>query len=153
FPLPDNVRETIRRRFQPLGEEALRALETAAVIGREFQFATLVHATAVERDRLIELLDEALRPGLIVDVPGAIGRFRFAPGMIRAALYGELSSPRRIDLHRAVGEAIEATSGAVPDRLPELAHHFVEASPRGDVARAVEYARQAGRHAMEVLAY
>jgi hypothetical protein len=153
FPLPENVRETIRRRFEPLGEEALRALETAAVIGREFQFATLLHATGAERDRLIELLDEALRPGLIVDVPGGVGRFRFAHGLIREALYGELGGVRRIDLHRAVGEAIEATSGVVPDRLPELAHHFVEASPGGDVARAVEYSMRAGRHAMEVLAY
>ena len=39
------------------------------------------------------------------------------------------------------------------ERLGELAHHFLEAAPRGDLAKAIDYARRAGAQDMEQLAY
>src|SRR6185503_418335 len=41
LPLPDTVREAVRRRFEPLSERTVTALEAAAVIGREFSVTTL----------------------------------------------------------------------------------------------------------------
>ena len=41
FPLPDTVRETVRRRFDPLDRETVAVLEAAAVVGREFRLATI----------------------------------------------------------------------------------------------------------------
>ena len=38
-------------------------------------------------------------------------------------------------------------------RLGELAHHFLEAAPRGDLAKAIDYAQRAGAQDMEQLAY
>ena len=39
------------------------------------------------------------------------------------------------------------------ERLGELAHHFLAAAPRGDLAKAIDYAQRAGEQDMEQLAY
>jgi hypothetical protein len=41
LPLPEGVRDAIRRRLAPLTEEAMHALSAAAVLGREFGLVTL----------------------------------------------------------------------------------------------------------------
>jgi AAA ATPase-like protein len=153
FPLPDTVRETIRRRFEPLAPPGIELLGVASVIGREFRLPTLETASGVGRQELIGLLDEAVRSGLIVEVPGAIGRFRFTHGLIRETLYAGLGTAERARLHRAVGEAMESADGSDPQRLAELAHHFAEAAATGEAAKALDYATQAGHHAMRLLAY
>ena len=42
---------------------------------------------------------------------------------------------------------------AAEPHLAEIAHHFFEAAPGGDVDRAVEYAQRAADHAVRLLAY
>jgi tetratricopeptide (TPR) repeat protein len=152
FPLPDTVRETVLMRFESLDPQAVGALETAAVIGREFRLATLGKATD-DGERLIELLDQAARAGLVTEVAGAIGRFRFTHNLIRETLYAGLPAVRRVRLHRAVAEAIEDAHGDAPEHLAELAHHFAQASPEGHAQEALDYAVKAGGEAMRMLAY
>jgi tetratricopeptide (TPR) repeat protein len=122
------------------------------VVGREFRLATLTRALG-ESERLVAFLDQAVAAGLVAPVPGSIGRFRFTHNLIRETLYGGLATERRIELHRAVGEAIEDAYGDAPEHLAELAHHFSQASPGGDVEKALDYAEKAGREAMHVFAY
>ena len=53
-----------------------------------------------------------------------------------------------------VGEILERLHAADPEPyLAELAHHFFEALPSGDTARAIDYAQRAGDHAVALLAY
>jgi hypothetical protein len=154
FPLPDTAREAVRRRFQPLGAHAVKALETAAVIGREFRLTTLAKAIDGELEAgLMASIDEAVGEGLIVEVPGSIGRFRFTHNLIRETLYGALGRASKVELHGAVGAAIEDTYGDAPEHLVELAHHFTQASPLGDTERALEYSVKAADAAMAGYAY
>jgi tetratricopeptide (TPR) repeat protein len=153
LPVPDTVRETIRHRFDPLGEPGIAMLRVGAVIGREFRFGTLERAAGSKSVELIELLDAAQAADLVVELPGAIGRFRFAHGLIRETLYADLATAERIRLHRVVGEALQEVHGDDREHLAELAHHFSEAAPGGDAAKALEYATRAGDEAMRVLAY
>jgi tetratricopeptide (TPR) repeat protein len=153
FPLPDTVLETIRLRFEPLGERGAKALEAAAVIGREFRIATLAQALGAGPEELIAPIDDAVDAGLVTEVPGMIGRFRFAHGLIRDALYASLSNADRIRLHRAVGEALQQTYGDTPEHLTELAHHFAEASAGGDADVALGHVLRAGKEAMRMPAY
>jgi tetratricopeptide (TPR) repeat protein len=79
---------------------------------------------------------------------------RFAHALIRETLYEGLTTVRRVQLHRRAGEALEALYAQDPaPHLAELAHHFFEAAPGGDIDRAVGYAQRAGEHALELLAY
>ena len=149
LPLPDGVRDAIRRRLLPLRPEVLEALKVGAVEGREFQLATLERAAGIGRADLLERLDEALAVQLLEETPGPAGSFRFVHGLIRETLYGDLTATRRARLHAAVGEALERTSASEA----ELAHHFVEAAAVGDPAKALEHAHRAGHEALAALAY
>lgn len=82
------------------------------------------------------------------------GTFRFAHSLIRDTLYEELKLPDRIRLHRGVGEDLEAMHARDPEpHLAELAYHFFEAAPAGDVRKAVDYAVAAGRRSVALLAH
>ena len=60
----------------------------------------------------------------------APGRYSFSHALIRETLYGELSTLRRVRLHRRIGEALEDLYAAKADaHLAELAFHFFEADP------------------------
>jgi len=154
LPLPDGVRETIRRRLEPLDPRACETLELAAVIGRTFDLATLEQASPLDRDCVLAGLDDAAALGLVVAVPGTLGQYRFGHGLICETLLLGMPAAARMNGHRAVGEALERVyRGAINTHLPELAHHFLSAAPRGDIAKAVDYAEQAAYRALDVLAY
>ena len=79
---------------------------------------------------------------------------RFSHTLLRDALYEDLPTARRRQLHREVGEALERLYADDPDpQLAELAHHFCAAIPGGDVDKAIDYARRAGERAATLLAY
>src|SRR5262249_44416854 len=68
-------------------------------------------------------------------------------------LYEELSTPDRARLHRRAAEALEATAGAdVEPYLDELAHHYFEAAPAGDVVKAVDACVRAAQRRVRLLA-
>jgi hypothetical protein len=152
FPLPHTVRETVRRRFVPLDASTVTTLEAAAVIGREFRLATLEQVVP-DPGQLITQLDEAAQVGLVMEVPDSIGHHRFTHNLIRETLYSGLNTARRVELHRAVGEALERRYGTPPGRLVELSHHFTEAARGGDARKAFDYASRAGAEAMRIFAY
>jgi class 3 adenylate cyclase len=57
-------------------------------------------------------------------------------------------------LHRKIGERLEALYGESPGaHLPELAHHFFQAAPGGDVVKAIDYAVRAAERAASDCAY
>jgi tetratricopeptide (TPR) repeat protein len=153
IPLPDTVRETIRRRLEPLGPEGIEMQKAAAVIGRHFRFATLQRLAGCDRESLIALLDQARAAGLVAEAPGAIGRFQFTHGLIRDTLYAELTTAEHIRLHRQAAQTLEELHGDDPEHLAELAYHFAQAAPGGEAERALQYAMRAGHEAMRVLAY
>ncbi len=152
--LPEGVREAIRRRLAPLSAEDRRLLAMAAVIGREFDLSPLAVASEQPADRLLGRLAAAVTAGLVAEVPGTIGRFRFTHALVRETLYEDLAASARAELHRLVALALEALhASAVDPPLAELAHHFFHAAPLGGAGRAVDYAERAGARATAQLAY
>jgi DNA-binding winged helix-turn-helix (wHTH) protein/tetratricopeptide (TPR) repeat protein len=152
--LPQGVREAIGRRLNALSEECNRVLTLAAVIGREFDLNVLERVAEIGRERLLELLDEAVGARILAEPSGAAGRYSFSHTLIRETLYEELTMPLRVRWHRRVGEILEDLHRTNLDpRLPELAHHFFQAAPGGDADRAVRYATRAAERATQLLAY
>ncbi|MDP2959021.1 MAG: AAA family ATPase, partial [Longimicrobiales bacterium] len=140
--IPQSVREVVGRRLDHLSDACNRVLTVASVIGREFALRVLERVSEVTGDRLVEALEEAVGARVIVEVPRVVGRYSFSHALIRETLYEELSTTRRVRLHRRIGEAIEEID---PEgHLPQLAYHFCEAAPGGDIDKAVDYARRAG---------
>ena len=153
LPLPDGVRDAIRRRLLPLDPGTIELLEAAAVVGRRFRLSTLQRAIGMAPETALDRLDEALAARLLSEA-GEAGTYRFAHGLIRETLYGGLGAARRAQLHATVGETLErAGVGGTAPGVIELAHHFLQAAPAGGTARAVDYAERAGHEALRVLAY
>ena len=99
-------------------------------------------------------LDEAVRTGMVEEVPGRTLAFRFTHELVRRALYDRLSSFRRAELHLCVAEALERASAQTErPNLAGLAYHFAEAAPLGSAAKAVEYNVLAARAARSALAF
>ena len=150
--IPQGVREVVGRRLDRLSEETNETLRVAAVIGRDFDRELVWRVAQQEPDQLMKAAQESIDERLVTDLGD--GHYSFAHALVRDTLYEELSPPKRSALHERAGLALEEVCGGnVDERLGELAHHFLEAAPRGDLAKAIDYAQRAGEQDMEQLAY
>ena len=157
--VPLRVREAISHRLLALSQECRDLLTVAAVIGRE---VTVHMLEAIEEsvslgltgEPLLAVLDEAVAAHLLMVVPQGVGRYIFSHALIRETLYEMLSTPRRVRLHRQIGETLERVFRMdLEHHLAELAYHFFQAAPGGDVDKAITYTVQAGERATALLAY
>jgi tetratricopeptide (TPR) repeat protein len=154
LPLPESVRAVILRRLTLLPQETQRALAVASVIGREFESRVLERACDRDTSELVDCLTPAVAAGVVARSQGAIGRHAFAHALIRETLYDDLGVAERVDLHRRIGQVLEAAHrDDLEPQLATLAHHFGEAAVAGDAEKAIEYVTRAGHRAAENLAY
>ncbi|MEE9284704.1 MAG: adenylate/guanylate cyclase domain-containing protein, partial [Dehalococcoidia bacterium] len=160
--IPEGIREAIGRRLSRLSDDCNRMLTLASTMTGGFSWELLLAVSGEEEDRLLDLLDETLRalvirerrdPSTSSGQAGA-GTYEFTHALIRQTLYGELSTPRRVVLHRQIGEALErAYTANLEPHLAELAHHFFQAAPGGDVDKSIDYATRAAERALSLAAY
>ena len=153
--IPEGVREVVGRRLTRLSETCNRVLRLAAVIGMEFELQVLDAAGDLDEYILISALEEAIAARLVVESTTHALRYRFTHTLMRETVYGELSTARRVTLHRRVAEALETLyAGHLDDHLAALAHHYASAAmPVGASTKAVDFACQAGDRALVQLAH
>ena len=114
----------------------------------------LERLTDVAREPVLGLVDEAVRARLVTETAPSSGRYSFSHVLFRDVLYAELPATRRAGLHRRVGEILEEHYGPnLDDHLAELAFHFAQAAPGGEVSKAVAYALRAGNRAAAATAH
>jgi len=147
--LPEGVRDVVGRRLSRLSDDANAVLRIASVIGREFDAGVVAVVAGCSDDDAVDRLDEAHTARLIDEVEGRFGRFTFAHALVRSTLVDELSTNKRIRLHRQIAEALVTRPGSTN---AELAHHFCEAATAGVAEQAVHYSCAAGREARDRLA-
>jgi DNA-binding CsgD family transcriptional regulator/tetratricopeptide (TPR) repeat protein len=150
---PEGVREVVSERLTRLAPTTGDLLELAAAAGGEFELELLRRGSGLDERQLIASLDEAIRSGIIVELPGRRLSHRFTHELVRRAVYDRLSGVRRAELHLRVGEAEEATRSRSPRMLADLAYHFAAAAPLGERERAIEYSVLAARAAADALAF
>ncbi len=151
-PVPATVRGVLTRRLDALTPDCRAALDVATVVGEEFGLDVVEMVTGLGRDRLLELVDEAVRAHVLRDA--GVAAYAFTHPLVRATLYDDLRIARRVRLHERVGVALEARRVQGGDVDPAaLAHHFLEAAPGGTAAKAASYALEAASRAMAHLAY
>jgi len=136
--VPDTIHDVVMARIDRLPEATKRALQTAAVIGREFP-SRLLEALWHGPGPLDEQLRELCRLEFIyerIETEGAVYTFRHA--LTQETAYGSLLERHRRTHHAAVGQALEELYGGRAEEVAELlALHF----GRSDEAeKAVDYA-------------
>jgi tetratricopeptide (TPR) repeat protein len=150
FKIPDGVQESIRRRLVKLPERTNRLLSIASVIGNQVETQVLAQVSGDGAVELVEGMEGALRAGIAVDYGGA-SHYRFSHALVREALYQDLPTTRRIQLHAEIGAAIEEVhKDDLKPHLAALAHHFTAA---GDARKAIDYSIAAADDAEAVFAY
>lgn len=154
WPVPGRVRDVIAQRFDRLPEDCKRMLMIGSVVGRDFRVEVLARTTGRSTEVILDSLHDAMTARIVVAVEDDPGRFRFTHVLLREFLYNELMPADRTQTHRAVGEALEVFyAGDRDSNVAEIAHHFVEAAPAGNLEKAVDYAAAAGKRALALLAY
>ncbi|MDQ4130095.1 MAG: hypothetical protein M3133_03755, partial [Actinomycetota bacterium] len=151
-PLPEEIHALIRRRLDPVPAPVREVLRFGAVLGRDFDLATLQQASGVPSETLLDRLGEAARLGVVEEV--GLGRWSFTHALLREELHDEVRPSERVVLHRRAGEALEEIRGDdLAGYVSGLAYHFFEAARGGDGAKAVDYCTRAGHEALSVLAF
>jgi DNA-binding SARP family transcriptional activator/predicted ATPase len=157
FPLPAGVREAIQGRAHHLDEDTREALQLAAVLGREFDFAPLNQVWGQGQEATLEALDHLLRHRLIDEGAGVMGRdYAFTHHKIQEVVYASMPRRRRQYVHGRVGAAMESVYGPDEEGLAgELAYHFAQASRLDETLseKAIRYLHQAGEGAQRLSAH
>ncbi len=107
YGIPEGVREVIGRRLEHLGADAVSTLEVAAVIGPDFSIDVAGSIAGLDEQAIDAVVEAAMNARSITEGDDA-DEFSFAHALLRQTLYDGLPTRRRMRIHRAVGEALEA---------------------------------------------
>lgn len=151
--LPQSIRDLVGQRVARQGKDALSVMRTAAMIGSDFDLRVLAELTDGDEDEVLSLLENAIGARILAEVPEHNGRFRFGHSITRSALIAGISQGRRQRMHRDIAEVLEAQLDTrTPERVAELATHWLAAVAPANAAKAIQYTRQAGQQASLSLA-
>jgi predicted ATPase/DNA-binding winged helix-turn-helix (wHTH) protein len=153
--VPESLRQMIAQQLDHLAPDVQRVIEAGSVAGVEFTAA----AVAVSLDNTLEEVEaccerlaqrgQILRSAGVVEWPEGTmtARYVFQHALYQQVAYQRLGEVRRIQLHRRLGERLEAAYGDRASELAaDLARHFVRGR---DPARAIRYLRQAAEIALQ----
>jgi hypothetical protein len=148
--LPGTVMDVVRGRLARLSAEARAALAVGATAGVTFR-PDLV-GEVVGRP-VLDALNEAVTARLLDEDVGAALRYRFAHALVRQAIYEDLGTTRRLQLHADVAAALEKLYPDPEPVLPDLAAHWSAAAPLGHHVTAIVWCRRAADRASEGLGF
>ncbi|MDP2368136.1 AAA family ATPase [Rhodoferax sp.] len=142
--LPATVQAVIGAKVDQLGEPEKTLLQMCAIIGKEIPMAVIEQVASPLRAVLERGLAGLRQAGLILQQPDqATRQFVFRHPIIQEVTYGMQLKVRRVSLHGAVAQAMEAF---YRDRLDEfaglIAYHYEAAQA---FLRAAEYTSRSAR--------
>ena len=156
--LPESMRSMVQRKIGQLTEDDSQLLVAASVQGHSFDSSVI--SAALERDpaAVEERLDELERVYTFVfrrdeyEYPDGTltTRYRFVHVLYQNALYASLSVSRKVQLSKAVGEALLKAQKGVPGPVAAELGFLFETAREAD--RASEYFAAAARNAARVFA-
>ena len=162
WPIPHGVRDLLRSRMEQIGETGVQLLQTAAVIGRSFDFDTLHEVSGRTDEETIITLEILMARGLIRESqPGNGGSsqealrsltYDFSHEKLRSFIYRETSLARRRLLHVRTAEALVFHARGryeLPPLAGSIAFHFKQG---GRAPEGAEYYRMAGDYARSLYA-
>ena len=143
--VPRTIQEVLAARIDRLDDERKRAIQLAAVLGREFPLE-LMEAIWDGTGEPLEHIQQLKRLEFIHERLDAEERtFIFKHALTQEVAYDSLLEARRKQLHESAGRALQQIYGDRTDEHAELlAHHFQRSS---DVERAIHYLQVANRRA------
>ncbi|MEV7005902.1 BTAD domain-containing putative transcriptional regulator [Streptosporangium sp. NPDC051022] len=146
---PEGLSDVVRGRMADLPPETEEVLTVAALLGRDAETDLLVQVAGLPEERVLDIVDAAVRARLLTEGEGLA--CRFVHDIVRDALREALPPLRRRRLHARIAEVLEARSGT---RLTEIAHHYRESLLTARMAgKAIGYTRRAAAQATAQFAH
>jgi DNA-binding winged helix-turn-helix (wHTH) protein len=151
FEVPEDLRQMIEARLEPLSAQEQSALELASIAGVAFSASVISAPAQFDSHSVEDLYEELSRRHHIVKWAGTQSlpdgstteRYEFVHALYRQVLYDRQMPGRRARLHRQIGERLAALyAQRMEEVVPELAYHFEQAA---DWPRAVDYLQQAAQ--------
>jgi tetratricopeptide (TPR) repeat protein/transcriptional regulator with XRE-family HTH domain len=147
--LPDALRAAVRVRLAHVPKEIRPQLETAAVLGRRFDFDTLLDVTGEPETQLLDAVEALVKCRLLREEPEG-GVYDFSHDKVREVVYRDIGGARRRLLHQSVAEALERRGeGATHERDTQLAEHYERAHAW---SKALRYLVLAAEHSQTLFA-
>jgi DNA-binding SARP family transcriptional activator/tetratricopeptide (TPR) repeat protein len=153
WQLPGGARELLDSLLRALDETEWQVLSAAAVIGRSFDFDTLLAVSGRSDDEAVTALEGLLTHHLIVEARAGAATaplYDFSHDKLRELALEETSLARRRLLHRRAAESLAAHAHGDGASASQIAAHFLAA---GNEPAAAEYERAAGAHARGLYAH
>lgn len=151
--VPDSVSALFLSRLDRLPAAERSLLQTASVIGREFDLATLVAISpGLDRETAAKTLATLVEADLVQQLSGGlIATYLFQHNLVHQVVYQSLAYARRQTLHATIADLIVRQSGELlPTRYPLLAYHFGQTERYQDGLKyalaAAEQAEQEHNH-------
>lgn len=145
--MPETVQSVLGARIDSLQNPARRALQVAAVIGRDFSLHVLARILSDEPE-LEKHIHTLLAQDFISEATSVTDpEYRFTHALVREVAYHGLLRTDRRRYHRQVAEAFEALRSASERNIEVLAFHWQES---GEPMRAVVYLVQSGDRARQI---
>jgi len=147
--LPDALRATVRARLAHVPKAIRPLLETAAVLGRRFDFDTLLDVTGEPEAQLLDAAEALVKRRLLREEPEG-GVYDFSHDKLREVVYSDIGGARRRLLHQSVAESLERRGeDATHERDAQLAEHYERAHAW---SKALHYLVLAGEHSQALFA-
>ena len=147
--LPGNVRAVFIARLDRLTQDVKNVVQTAAVLGREFEVNVLSHM--LQHEGLLQHVGEAETAAIWSALTEI--RYLFKHVLLRDAAYDMQVRVRRAELHQLAGHALERVYAEdLPSHYDELAYHYEAACQSGLSGvreQARDYLEKAGAQADE----
>jgi class 3 adenylate cyclase len=138
--IPETVRDTILLRFARLDPADVEILQAAAVLGRTFDYATLVAVAGVPDATVHDALAVGVQQQLLEEVDTARATYRWRHALTQEAVHDEIVLPRRQQIHSRAADVLQA-AGA---EALEVARHLLGAARFDEaVPKCVEAAEHA----------
>jgi len=140
--LPGDIRALLVARLDQLVHEVKSIVQTASVLGREFEVNVLSQMISMN-ENTYSLVSEAEKAAIWTSVKEL--RYIFHHALLRDAAYTMQMRARRKELHLLALSTLETIFTEIPEsRYAELAHH---AELGGHASKAREYFTRAGKTA------
>lgn len=155
--LPNTITAALNKRLNRLSRECQELLGRAAVLGGSFDFNLIAEMVSSspggDEDTVLDLLDEALRSGVLTEEGGgAHVTYHFWHPLLANHLYQGLSSARRARLHQRIARLLQHHQMHESEEAATIVRHLIrggEAEPN----RIAHYAELAAHHAYSLFAY
>ena len=156
WAIPSGVRNLLLWRLAGLSETGRQLLDTAAVVGRSFDFGILQQASGRGENEAVAGLEELISQGLVQELDGEVSSaypaYDFAHEQLHTLTYEETSLARRRLLHRRVADAMAARSDRRSGPSAPASQIGAHYRMSGEDSRAAQYFELAGQQARALFA-